>query len=470
MRRLRTQALAAALLLILAVGIGSCRRAGAGAEDPVEIEAEKLLVEYLRIDTSNPPGNETRGAEFFRRIFEAEGIESRMLGEDPSRQSVWARLPSGKPAPALMLLHHIDVVPADPSEWSVPPFEGRRANGYIWGRGALDTKSLGIAHLMAMLDLHRRGAPLERDLIFLAVADEEAGGLKGLSRLLEIHPELFERVGWVFNEGGANETVVDRVRWWGIEIDQKVPLWVRLEARGEPGHGSVPPHDGGATAKLVRAVGAVLEIPTPTTITPSVAAQFRSLGRTKPGIKGEILLEPEKFLGTQAMGNLSPGTIALMQNTIAVSVLSAGGLVNVIPSVARAEMDVRLIPGADPAPVLDAIRQAVGTNAEVSVILEGEPSPASPIDAPIFGLVSRIFTEEMPGSVAGPSVSTGSSDSRFLRARGIPTYGVMPFMVNYYDGGGVHGPDEKIRARFFSQGVRLMRKIVREAVALPEGS
>ncbi|MFN2443620.1 MAG: M20/M25/M40 family metallo-hydrolase [Thermoanaerobaculia bacterium] len=470
MRRFHTQALAVGLMLTLAAGLGACRRAGAGAEDPAELEAEKLLVEYLRLDTSNPPGNETRGAEFFRRIFEAEGIESRLIGEDPARQSIWARIPSGKQAPALLLLHHIDVVPADPAEWSVPPFGGRRANGYFWGRGALDTKSLGIAHLMAMLDLHRRRAPLERDLIFLAVADEEAGGLKGVSRLLELHPELFERVGWVFNEGGANETVVDRVRWWGIEIDQKVPLWVELQASGEPGHGSVPPADGGATAKLVRAVGGVLDIPTPSRLTPSVAAQFRSLGRVKPGIQGEILRAPEKFFGTEAMDNLSPGTMALLQNTVALSVLRAGDLVNVIPSSARAEIDVRLLPGTDPDPFLDEIRRAVGANAEVSVILQGDPSPPSPIDTPIFALVSRIFTDEMPGSVAGPFVSTGSSDSRFLRAHGIPTYGVMPFMVNYYDGAGVHGPDEKIRVRFFSLGVKLMRKIVREAVALPESS
>lgn len=470
MHRVRLLAFILPIVLIVVTAAGSCRRAGAGPEDPAEIEAEKLLLEYLRLDTSNPPGNETRGAEFFKRIFDAEGIESRLMGEDPARLSIWARIPSGKPAPALLLLHHMDVVPADPAEWSVPPFEGRRANGYFWGRGVLDTKSLGIAHLMAFLDLHRRRAPLERDIIFLATADEEAGGLRGVARLLELHPELFASVGWVFNEGGANETVVDKVTWWGIEIDQKVPLWLQLEVRGESGHGSVPPPDGGATAKLVRGLAAVLEIPTPPKLAPSVKAQFRSLGRAKPGIKGEILRQPEKFLGTEAMNNLSPGTLALVRDTISISVLRAGGLVNVLPPNARAEIDIRLVPGSDPQPFLQTIRRAVGEDVEVTVKLEGKAAPASPTNTPLYRLVTRLMMAEMPGSLAGPFVSTGSSDSRFFRAHGIPTYGVMPFMVNYYDGGGVHGPDERMRVRFFSSGVRLMRKIVREAATLPEGA
>src|SRR4051794_9562066 len=187
-----------------------CRRAGGVERDPVEREAEENLVNYLRIDTSNPPGNESAGARLLQQLLVREGIDARLIGADPARQSVYARLVSGSSEKALLLLHHIDVVPADPARWTKPPFGGVRANGYIWGRGALDLKSLGIAELMAVIDLKRRKLPLRRDVILLGVADEELGGLRGCKELLDQHPELFANVGYVLNEGGTNETVVDK--------------------------------------------------------------------------------------------------------------------------------------------------------------------------------------------------------------------------------------------------------------------
>ncbi len=468
MRRLLPAALFALLVAVLP-GL-SCRRGEAVERDPIDAEAEELLVRYLRIDTSNPPGNETRGARFFKEIFDREGIPARLLGADPDRQSIYARLESGKDAPALLLLHHLDVVPADPADWSVPPFEGRRANGYIWGRGALDIKSLGIAHLMAMLELHRARASLARDVVFLAVADEEAGGLRGAKPLLEAHPDLFSDVGFILNEGGATETVVDRVTWWGIEIDQKVPLWVRLVARGQPGHGSMPPADGGAPLALVRALMKITELPAPYRLTPSVDAHLRSLATAKPPLDARrpILANPAAYIGTPEIERLPAGARALLRDTTAVSVIRAGTSVNVIPALATAELDVRLLPGSDPAGALRAIREAAGSGIEVEVMLAGSAVPPSPAGTPLFAILSELAIASSPGSTAGPYVSAGSTDSRFFRETGKVAYGFNPFPVNYYDGASVHAADERIRARFFSRGVGLMRRIVRRAATAPQ--
>ncbi|HEU5161578.1 MAG TPA: M20/M25/M40 family metallo-hydrolase [Thermoanaerobaculia bacterium] len=464
MKRRFLPAVLLATMMAVVPGL-SCRRGEAVERDPVETEAEELLVRYLRIDTSNPPGNETRGARFFKEIFDREGIPSRLLGDDPNRQSIYVRLESKSDAPALLLLHHLDVVPADPSEWTVPPFEGRRANGYIWGRGALDIKSLGIAHLMSLLELHRARVPLARDVVFVAVADEEAGGLRGAKPLLDAHPELFGDIGFVLNEGGATETVVDRVTWWGIEIDQKVPLWLRVVARGHSGHGSLPPGDGGAPIALVRALAAIGEMTFPRQLTPSVEAHLRSVGEAKRPLDGRrpILLDPAAYIDTPEIDTLPAGARALLQNTLVVSVLRAGSSVNVIPPTATAELDLRLVPGSDPAPVLASVRAAAGSAVDVDVILAGAPVAPSPADTPLFRMLAALAVESSPGSKAGPYVSAGSTDSRFFREKGKVAYGFNPFPVNYYDGATVHGADERIRARFFSRGVRLMRRIVRQA-------
>ncbi|HEY4641143.1 MAG TPA: M20/M25/M40 family metallo-hydrolase, partial [Thermoanaerobaculia bacterium] len=224
MHSLRTLGILALLFCLLAPI--QCRRAAAGSGDPVEREAEDALLSYLRIDTSNPPGNETSGARFLQQLLIKDGIDAQLIGSDPKRQSVYARLVSGSNEKALVLLHHIDVVPAIASEWTKPPFAGIRSNGYLWGRGALDIKSLGIAELMAFVDLKRRHVPLRRDVIYLAVADEELGGVNGCRAILEQHPELFANAGFVLNEGGYNETIVDHVAFWGIEVQAKVPLWL----------------------------------------------------------------------------------------------------------------------------------------------------------------------------------------------------------------------------------------------------
>lgn len=458
-----------ALTAVLLIASVQCRKAESAPKDPVEQEAEDLLVQYIQIDTSNPPGNETAGAKFLQGFLAKEGIEARLLGSDPARQSVYARLPSGSKEKALVLLHHIDVVPAIPSEWARPPFSGARDGGYIWGRGALDVKSLGIAQLMAFVDLKRRGARLRRDVIYLATADEELGGAKGAAELLEKHGDLFANVGFVLNEGGYNETVVDKITFWGIEIQQKIPLFLRLHAKGLPGHSAAPPEGGGTVAKLVRAMDAVLAIPTPYRLNADVQRYFHLAGRHRTDPRGDLIRTIAEPLDAARIDKvLSPGYKSLLRNTITLTRLSGGSAVNAIPAAATADVDIRLLPDEQARPMIDRIKAEVGDHAEVEVLLASEPAPPSDVNTELYSVLAKAMKADEPGSAVEPIVGAGTSDSRFFRARGIVAYGIAPFKVNYYDADSVHAADERIRARFFPEGVRLVRRIVTDFCVAPK--
>ena len=456
-----------ALAIVLAIlGPMHCRRATGVPEDPMDREALDALAAYVRIDTSNPPGNETAGAKYLQQLLTKEGIPSQLVGSDPARQSLYVRLSSGTNEKALLLLHHIDVVPVAKEEWTKPPFGGVTQGGYLFGRGALDIKSLGIAEVMALIELKRRNVPLKRDLILLASADEELGGAHGCGELLRDHPELFTNVGYVLNEGGYAETIVDKVSLWGIEVQQKVPLWIRVKTKGMAGHGAAPPDDGGSLMKLVRLLADVEKIETPYRLVPSVERHFHVAGKGRPDERGEVLRSIHEPLDADRIKRvLSPGYRALLHDTIAVTRIDGGTSVNSIPPRASADIDIRLLPDERPEPMLARLREMVGTRGEIEVLLQGEPQPETSIDTDLYRLLARDMQADEPGSVVAPIVGAGTSDSRFFRAKGIAAYGIAPFKVNYYDADTVHAADERIRARYFTQGTRLVRRIVRDFCA-----
>ena len=460
---------AALVMLALAVATLECRRATSSEADLVEREAQDLLVQYLKIDTSNPPGNETAGAKFLQQMLVKEGIDAKLVGADPQRQGVYARLSSGTNAKALLLLHHIDVVPVVQSEWTKPAFAGLRDHGYIWGRGALDIKSLGIAELMAVLELKRRKLPLTRDVVYLAVPDEELGGLHGAKELLDAHPELFANVGYVLNEGGYNETIVDKVSFWGVEVQQKIPLFLRITVHGWPGHAAGPPDDGGTLVQLMNTLQAIRAIDTPYRLTPAVERHFHAYGAVRKDERGEVLRairEPMDLARVKRV--LSPGYRSLLHDTIAVTRLGGGACTNCIPATGTADLDIRLLPDEKSDPMEAKVRELVGKRGEVAVLLKGEPAPESRSDTDLYRVLAAKFQQSEPGSVVAPIVQAGTSDSRFFRARGVVAYGIAPFKVNYYDADTVHGTDERIRQRFFDAGVRLTREIVRAFCARGE--
>ena len=444
-----------------------CRRATGIERDPFEREAEDNLVAYLKIDTTNPPGNETNGARFLQQLLVKEGIDAKLVGSNPLRQAVYARVSSGTNEKALVLLHHIDVVPVAANEWTKPPFSGLRAGGYIWGRGALDIKSLGIAELMALIDLKRRHLPLKRDIIYLGVPDEELGGLHGCKELLDSHPELFTNAGFVLNEAGYNETIVDKVAFWGIEVTQKVPLFVRIHMKGIAGHSASPPADGGTLVRLMKVLESIDAIPTPYRLTPAVDRYFKALAKTKHDEKGEVLGSLAEPLDVKRIESvLPPGYRSLLRDTIAITAIHGGVCPNCLPATATADIDIRVLNDESSAPMLERVRAAMPPKSgDVEVLLAGEPAPESPSDTDLFRILAANMKKAEPGSAVAPVVSGGTSDSRFFRQRGIVAYGIAPFKVNYYDADTVHGTDERIRANFFAEGTQLMRKIVADFCA-----
>ena len=379
---------------------------------------------------------------------------------------MYARLSSGSNQKALLLLHHIDVVPTAPNEWTKPPFGGVRAGGYIWGRGALDIKSLGIAELMALIDLKRRHVPLQRDIVYLGVADEELGGIHGCKELLEARPDLFANVGYVLNEAGYNETIVDKVSFWGIEVTQKVPLFLRVHMKGASGHSASPPPDGGVLVRLMKTLESIETIPTPYRLTPAVERYFKLLATTKHDEKGALLGSLHEPLDAKRIESvLPPGYRSLLRDTVAVTEIHGGVCPNCMPATALADVDIRVLDDEHVDNMLTSVKAAVPKDGELEVMLAGEPVPPSPADTDLFRVLAADMKKAEPGSAVGPVVSAGTSDSRYFRQRGIVAYGIAPFKVNYYDADTVHGTDERIRATFYAQGVQLMRRIVADFCA-----
>ncbi|HSN87641.1 MAG TPA: M20/M25/M40 family metallo-hydrolase, partial [Thermoanaerobaculia bacterium] len=337
-------------------------------------EAARWLQEYIRIDTSNPPGNEGKAAAYLAGILQKEGIPSRLIPNPKGRPSLYARLSSPRSGgKALVLLHHMDVVPAGPG-WKVPPFSGRVEDGMLWGRGAIDDKSLGVAQLAALLDLHRKKVPLERDLIYLAVPDEENGGLEGAAWLLEKHPELFRGVEAVMGEGGRSQIGAGgKILFWGIEVAQKRPLWLEVTASGRGGHGSGL-NPGSANHRLVQGLARVLALPVRWHVSEAARVYCRAIAPIHNERMRRTLADIDKAVTPAGPKEfLMPGMANLFLDTVQVTVLNGGTRINVIPETARARLDVRLLPDTDANAFLTQIRKALGQGIDVKVLVTSPP-------------------------------------------------------------------------------------------------
>ncbi len=444
-----------ALLLALAGQTSAC-----AAPPPKLSEAASWLQAYLRIDTTNPPGNESKAADFLAGLLQREGIPVERLTSPSGRVSLVARLAGSAPSQgALILTHHMDVVPAGPG-WTVDPFAAEVKEGELWGRGAVDTKGLGIAHLAALVDLKRRKVLPERDVVFLAVADEEKGGAEGTGWLLQAHPELFARTWAVFNEGGVGRVGGNGLLWWEVEVAQKRPLWLKLTTRGRGGHGSNYLPDS-ATHRLIQALARILELPHTYRVSPPVERYFAALAplHANPRLH-QAFSHIRESIGPQGPKvPLLPGLDRLFLDTIQVTVIEASQSINVIPQQASALLDIRLLPDTDAERFLGEIRRVVGKDADLEVVVSSPPSPPSPTDHPAYQAVVETFRRSAP---VVPSVLAGFTDSRYFRERNIPAYGVSPFEVDPLAATGVHGPNERISLKAFDAGVERMKRLVEQ--------
>ncbi len=420
----------------------------------IEDEAVDWLQGFIQVDTTNPPGNETRAVEFIANILEAEGIPFKTAESAPGRGNIWARLEGGD-EPGLILLQHTDVVPADPNYWSTDPLSGEIRDGYLWGRGALDMKGTGISQLATFVSLHRAGVPLNRDVILVATADEEAGGFYGAGWLVEHHPAIFEGVGLLLNEGDFGvDTNNERV--FRVEVTQKVPVWLRLTAVDTPGHGSTPNATSSVT-RIVEALNRLRENPFPPRIVPAVDAMFQGLAAGESGEWADAYAniatavnEPGFLDRLQAHSSFMH---ALTRDACSLTRMQGSSKINVVPPEAWAEIDCRILPDRPSEIFVDEMREMLeDTGVEIDVIMAFTPAVSS-TETRLFKAIEAVTAERHPGSRVMPAVATGFTDSHFTRDLGIASYGFDPIVVPEAEWGGIHGNDERVNLAAFKRGV-----------------
>ncbi len=451
-------------------------------QSPIDLEALQdqavdRLQEYIRIDTINPPGNETRGVAFFESIFDATGIPYETVESAPGRGNIWARLEGGD-EPALILLHHIDVVPADMEHWTVDPLAGTVRDGFVYGRGTLDTKGLGIQHLQAFLALHASGRPLNRDVIFMATADEEAGGFFGAGWLAENRPELFDGVGLILNEGGGGTVLgdeavntadipADTTLAFEVEVTQKVPWWLEITAVDEPGHGSRP-RVTSAVTRLVQALAKIDNYEFEPRMVPAVDAYFKAIAPDADPRWAErfanmpqAIRDPGFLLELQLY---DPFLHALTRNTCSITMLEGSGKINVVPPSSTAQIDCRLLPDQDPQAFIEQLSVIINDPAiDIEVIMGFTPA-VSTTDTELYRAIERVSARHFPNSKVVPSVSSGFTDSHFFRDMDIVAYGYGPEILTPDESNRIHGNDERVSVQNVRRGVQMVLEIIEEVV------
>ena len=437
------------LLLLMLLNTAATAHAQA-----IEEEALDWLQAFVRVDTINPPGNESRAVDFIAAILDAEGIPYETAESAPGRGNLWARLEGGD-EPALIMLQHTDVVPADERYWTTDPLSGEIRDGYLWGRGTLDMKGTGMSQLATFISLHRAGVPLNRDVLLVATADEEAGGYFGAGWLVENRPEIFEGAGLLINEGGSGEQR-EKELLFQVEVTQKVPVWLRLTAVDTPGHGSMPNPTSSVT-RIVDALHSLRENPFPPRMVPAIDGMFQSLSLSasaeweEPFSNMSEFIKDEEFLAR--LQAYSPYLHALTRDTCSMTRFEGSNKINVVPPEAWAELDCRILPDRPSEVFVSELRELVrDTGVEVEVLM-AFTAAISPTDTVLYEAIEEVTSERHPGSRVTPYVSTGFTDSHFFRDLGIPSYGFDPIVVPEAEFSRIHGNDERINVEAFKRGV-----------------
>jgi acetylornithine deacetylase/succinyl-diaminopimelate desuccinylase-like protein len=425
--------------------------------------AHGFLRDLIRLDTSNPPGNETRVANYLKQVADREGIPAELVGENPARLNFIARLKGSGGQRPLLMIAHSDVVPVDRSQWTVDPFAAVEKDGYIYGRGAEDDKNLLAAELAVMVDLARRKVRLERDLILFSEADEEAGSAGA-------HWVIDHAWGKIDAEFALNEysyilPAQGGVPVFQIQTAEKVPTRLKLTARGTAGHGSLP-RDDNPVYHLARAIVRLTEAEQPVQLNATTRAYFRELSKLPDyAWVGPLLplLEDPKTAGAaaDAMRKTEPEFGAMLRLSVSPTMLAAGMKINVIPNTAEAYLDARRLPGESAQEVFGRLRRMVDDSAVTVEAAETGSQPStepSSLTSPLYKAMESVFREADPKAVVVPFLMRGTTDGAYLRAKGMAVYGVPVFRK---DGElRLHGNDERIGVENLRAGTELLEKIV----------
>jgi acetylornithine deacetylase/succinyl-diaminopimelate desuccinylase-like protein len=432
-------------------------------------EAQGWLIDLLRTNTTNPPGNEEAAAKYIAHILEKEGIPSELLNLAPGRSALVARLRSSAladPSKALLLVAHMDVVGVDRSRWTVDPFAAVIKDGYVYGRGAYDDKGMLAANLAAFIALKRSNAHLNRDVIFLATCDEEQGGDASIKILISKYWDKFA-AGFALNEEGKVVVKDGKVQYIAVQASEKVPVNVAVVARGTSGHASRPLKDN-AVVHLSEAVAKIGTYTAPVHFTAIVRRYFEGLA----AIEGDELGKWMRALDTTDRGehaqkvvsDASPLWSSMMRDSISPTMLSAGVRNNVIPAEARANLNIRLLPGDTIDMLLGDLTKLV-SDPQIKFEVQqdaGLAAPPSSLENDLYATISKVASAQFANAPVLPFMSTGATDSAQLRLHNVQAYGLVPFAVTDADFQRMHGDDERLPLAAFDKGVDVLARIVAE--------
>ncbi len=420
-------------------------------------EVSTLLAELIRIDTTNPPGNETAAAEHLAAYLMDAGVEARLVGRVPERANLIARIPGRGSGPSLLMLSHTDVVLAEPDDWSVPPFSGLDRDDQIWGRGALDMKGQVAAETVAFAALAREGWQGNGDLILCSVADEEAGDGFGAMWLADVHPDLV-RANYVINEGGGERVVHEGRVAYTVTVGEKMCSGFEITVHGRSGHASMPSTADNPVVKLAPVIERIERMPRPTRDLPELRAFLSAIGAEGA--------DPSDLVARVRDGNR---VLAALMEPMLGAVITPTGLVassklNVIPGRCVLRCDARILPGQTPDELRSAVDAALAGLDYEFAFIEAAGGTASPVDTPLYTAIQHFLPEVEQGAVAAPTICSGFTDSHFLReATGCVAYGFMPMRSDPLVWGPlVHSADERIAKDDLELGARFFMHLARE--------
>ena len=438
--------------------------------EKVKEEAVQILSDYIKIETTNPPGNEMAGARYLQGSLEREGLAATVLESQPERGNVICPLKGKDGLAPLILLHHIDVVPAEENKWKYPPYSGAVVDGEIWGRGAQDCKSLGVIELLAFLLLKREGFQSKRDIVYLATADEETGGKWGVGWLFENHPEMM-RAEYVINEGGGVGMIVGGRNVYTCQTAEKGICWLKLTFRGKPGHGSIP-HDDNCVVKMARAIDRISSYRSPLRRTLTTANFLKGIAEEQSFPRSLIMRQILNPVFSKAIEKRIPdaglkGMVgAILRNTFVPTVVQGGQKTNVIPSECSCQVDCRILPGVDPEMIKTEIRSLLNDSKDYEIeILQTSPASESAGDNALYRAMAKTLTRLDSKAKMIPMMLTGATDSRFFRDKGTAAYGFQPMapiknLSEYVSR--VHGHDERIAAESLLFGTRVLYELLKD--------
>lgn len=444
------------ILVCLSIAVAAVAIRGQSPQQPdwtsLESETMKHFQALIRFDTSDPPGNELPAADYLKQVLEQEGIPVKVFSLEPNRPNIVARLKgNGKKRP-LLIMAHTDVVNVDASKWTFPPFGATRDGGYVYGRGTIDDKDNVVAALMVMLELKRKQVPLDRDVIFLAEAGEEGSTRVGIQFMVNQHfPEI--EAEYCIAEGGGVTRVGGQVRFASVQTTEKIPYTIELTARGVAGHGSMP-LETNPIVHLASAVAKFGEWRRPVRINDTTGAYFARLAEISPPEEAQryrdiLSQDPKRRDAADAYFlHNEPRHASMIRTSISPNIFTGGYRLNVIPSEAKATLDMRVLPEENPEALLEEVRKVVNDKAIEVAWAKRDVRPGAPsgkLDSEAFTTIEAAIKRHY-NTVTLPTMSTGATDMAYLRAKGMQAYGIGP-ATDIEDGPkgfGAHSDQERI--------------------------